>query len=100
MSNARYGSVPPSKGAEEPLLFTVEIRLVGGDLGRMMGEMRNWLDRRKVVPHAFRESGCPGGMALHVEFNAPTDADDFASRFSGRVLGTPPASSGAVNAAV
>jgi hypothetical protein len=69
---------------------TVEIRLVGGDLGRTLGEMRVWLDRSKVSPRAFRESGCPGGRALHVEFDAPGDARQFAARFSGRVLGDRP----------
>jgi hypothetical protein len=63
---------------------------VGGDFAKVMSEMRIWLDRQKVVPHAFRQSTCPGGLALHVEFNKPDDASSFAGRFSGRVLGTPP----------
>ena len=69
---------------------TVEIRLVGGDLERTMREMRLWLDHRKVVPRNFRQSTCPGGLALQVEFALDAEATNFASRFTGRVLGTPP----------
>jgi hypothetical protein len=69
---------------------TVEIRLIGGDLARTMREMRMWLDHRKVAPCAFRQSTCPGGLALHVEFGLEAEAADFAVRFAGRLLGTPP----------
>ncbi len=78
---------------------TVETRLVGSDLGRTMGAMRTWLDHRKVVPCGFRQSGSPGGMALHVEFNASSDADDFAANFNGWVLGTRPRPPGQAEAA-
>ena len=74
------------------MFSTVEIRLIGNDLSRAMREMRMWLDHQKVVPHAFRQSTCPGGVALHVEFNGQGDATAFADRFSGRVLGTRPES--------
>jgi hypothetical protein len=70
---------------------TVEIRLIGSDLANTMRRMRLWLDHRKVVPHAFRQSTCPGGLALHVEFNVQAEAADFAAAFEGRVLGAPPA---------
>lgn len=66
---------------------TVEIRLIGVDLAEGMRQMRMWLDHHKVVPNAFRQSECPGGLALHVEFRLPNDAMAFALRFTGRVLG-------------
>jgi hypothetical protein len=75
---------------EVTVVATVEVRLVGSDLGTVMGEMRTWLDCHKIALHAFRESTCPGGLALHVEFDQPGHADEFAAQFSGRVLGTRP----------
>jgi hypothetical protein len=67
---------------------TVEIRLMGGNLGPTMSQMRMWLDHQKVRTHAFRESRFPGGLALHVDFASSGEADAFAARFGGRVLGT------------
>jgi hypothetical protein len=78
----------------------VEVRLIGGDLGATMSQMRVWLDHGKIRPVAFRESRCPGGLALHVDFAMPNEADAFAKKFGGRVLGTRPAlASGAITAA-
>jgi hypothetical protein len=65
----------------------VEIRLIGVDLAETMRQMRVWLDHQKVVPNAFRQSTCAGGLALHVEFSLPNDATAFALRFTGHVLG-------------
>lgn len=75
---------------ERLLVATVEIRLIGNDLAVTMRDMRTWLDHRKVVPHAFRQSACPGGLALRVEFGSHAEAEVFAARFTGRVLGTAP----------
>jgi len=47
------------------------------------------LDHRKIATHAFRQSRCPGGLALRIEFNSQTEAEDFAAEFAGRMLGTP-----------
>lgn len=69
---------------------TVEVRLIGSDLADTMRRMRMWLDHRRVAPHAFRQSSCPGGLALHVEFEAPEAADEFCRSFGGRVLGAIP----------
>ncbi len=77
-------------GGDVPLTATVEIRLIGDNLALVMRDMRTWLDHRKVAPRAFRQSACPGGLALHVEFSTHTAAEDFAARFTGRVLGAPP----------
>jgi hypothetical protein len=68
---------------------TVEIRLMGGNLGTAMSQMRVWLDHGKIRTQAFRESRFPGGLALHVDFALPSEATAFAERFGGRVLGTP-----------
>jgi hypothetical protein len=73
---------------------TVEIRLIGNNLANTMREMRMWLDHRKFVPQGFRQSTCPGGLALHVEFRGQSEAADFADRFGGRLLGTPPSQAG------
>jgi hypothetical protein len=69
---------------------TVEIRLIGVDLAETMRQMRMWLDHHKIVPDAFRQSTCPGGLARHVEFRLPNDATAFALRFTGRILGNLP----------
>lgn len=74
---------------------TVEIRLIGSNLANTMREMRMWLDHRKLAPQGFRQSTCPGGLALHVEFRGQIEAVAFADFFGGRVLGTPPAQGGA-----
>jgi hypothetical protein len=79
---------------------TVEIHLIGVDLAETMRQMRMWLDHHKVVPNVFRQSACPGGLALHVEFRLPNDAAAFALRFTGRVLGDLPDSFGIAPAAL
>lgn len=69
---------------------TVEIRLNSGNLANTMREMRMWLDHRKLAPQAFRQSACPGGLALHVEFRGRGEAAAFADFFGGRILSMPP----------
>lgn len=76
------------------MIATVEVRLIGGDLAETMKMMRTWLDHRKVAPHAFRQSACPGGLAFHVEFSVRAEAEEFAARFAGRMLGEPPVAAG------
>ena len=66
---------------------TVEIHMSGSSLANTMREMRVWLDHRKVVPRAFRQSTCAQGLALHIEFDGQRDAEEFVARFGGRVLG-------------
>lgn len=79
---------------------TVEVRLIAVDLGETMRQMRMWLDHNKVVPNAFRQSPCPGGLAVHVEFRLPNDATAFALKFAGHVLGDAPAVLGDTAAAL
>ena len=62
----------------------------GGSLANSMRETRMWLDHHQVMPHAFRESACPQGLALHIEFNGQRDAEEFVARFHGRVFGARP----------
>lgn len=66
---------------------TVEIRMSGGSLANSMRETRMWLDHHNVVPHAFRQSACAQGLALHIGFNGQRDAEEFVARFRGRVAG-------------
>ncbi|HWB51580.1 MAG TPA: hypothetical protein VG651_20900 [Stellaceae bacterium] len=80
--------------------MTVEVRLIAVDLGETMRQMRMWLDHNKVVPNAFRQSACPGGLAVHVEFRLPNDATTFALKFAGHVLGEPPVMLGGKAAAL
>jgi len=75
---------------EGEVVSTVEVRLIGGDLSTAMGNMRTWLDHRKIVPQGFRQSVCPGGLAFHVDFDGHPEADEFAASFGGRVLGAFP----------
>jgi hypothetical protein len=69
---------------------TVQVRIIATDLASTMREMRMWLDHRKIVPRAFRQSTWPGGLALHVDFDEQSGAEQFADQFGGRVLGVPP----------
>lgn len=69
----------------------VEVRLIGADLGTTMSQMRIWLDHGKIRPDAFRESRCPDGLALYLDFASPSDAEAFAATFGGRVLDARPA---------
>ena len=69
---------------------TVEIHMSGSELADTMHEMRVWLDHRKVVPRAFRQSICAQGLALRIEFDGQRDAEEFVARFGGCVLGAAP----------
>jgi hypothetical protein len=72
------------------MLTTVQVRIIAGDLASTMRDMRMWLDHRKISPRAFRQSTWPGGLALHVDFDERSCAEEFAGQFGGRVLGVLP----------
>ncbi len=68
------------------MLYTVEIRLIDGDLPTSLSQMRIWLDHKKIEPDAFRWSvGSP--VTFRLDFKDERDAEAFAEAFSGRVLG-------------
>ena len=75
------------------MLYTVEVRLIGGDLITSMSHMRTWLDHQRVMPAAFRHSSGGAGITFRVDFKLEQEAFAFARAFGGRVIGVPPAAS-------
>lgn len=71
------------------MVFTVEVRLIGGDLMTSMTHMRTWLDHQRVEPDAFRHSAGGAGITFRVDFKREHDAMAFARAFGGRVVGLP-----------
>ena len=71
------------------MAFTVEVRLIGGDLITSMRHMRTWLDRQRVEPEAFRHSSGGAGITFRVDFNLECEAVAFARGFGGRLIGLP-----------
>ena len=68
-------------------MVIVEVSIIGNDPREAMARMGMWLDKRNVVPSAFRQSAFTMGMAFAVEFTASGDAEAFAEAFGGQVLG-------------
>ena len=73
------------------MLYTVEVRLIGGDLITAMSHMRTWLDHRRVQPDAFRHSSGGAGITFRVDFKLEEEALAFARSFGGRLVGLPAA---------
>jgi hypothetical protein len=71
------------------MAFTVEVRLIGGDLITSMRHMRTWLDRQRVEPEAFRHSSGGAGITFRVDFKRESDAVAFARGFGWRLIGLP-----------
>ena len=70
------------------MLERVEIRILDGDLAANMMAMRDWLDRRRLGPNAFRclPDRDRAGIVIRVDFEDKQDAADFARQFGGRLL--------------
>ena len=73
------------------MLYTVEIRLIGGEFIASMAQMRTWLDHQRIEPDAFRHSSGGAGVTFRVDFKVEAEADAFARAFGGRLIGLPPA---------
>jgi hypothetical protein len=71
------------------MVFSVEVRLIGGDLMTSMTHMRTWLDHQRVEPDAFRHSLGGAGITFRVDFRLEADAAAFARAFGGRLIGLP-----------
>ena len=71
------------------MLFTVEVRMIGGDLVTSMAQMRTWLDHLRVEPDAFRHSRGGAGVTFRVDFRSEDAARRFARAFGGRLIGQP-----------
>lgn len=69
------------------MLFTVEVRLIGGDFVTALTQMRTWLDHRRIEPDAFRHSAGGAGVTFRVEFKVESEAAQFARTFGGRLIG-------------
>ncbi|MGE5268695.1 MAG: hypothetical protein ACM3JG_03365 [Thiohalocapsa sp.] len=70
------------------MLYTVEVRLIGGDLLAAMSEMRTWLDHKRYEPDAFRASRGTPITTCRLDFKAADEAAAFAKAFGGRMLGS------------
>ena len=71
------------------MLYTVEVRLIGGEFMTSMAEMRTWLNHRRIEPDAFRHSPGGAGVTFRVDFKIESEATEFARAFGGRLIGLP-----------
>ncbi len=69
------------------MLYTVQIRLDGGNFAADMAEMREWLDRQKLEPDVFRYRMFAERVLVRVDFKTSADAAAFAEAFAGSVAG-------------
>jgi hypothetical protein len=60
----------------------VEVRRDGYSVAAEMGQMRGWLNARRIVPWLFQFDGA----VLRLAFNSGGEATAFADAFDGRVL--------------
>jgi len=74
-------SVPDDR--EGVLVATVEIHLVGSDFARVMGDMRVWLDRQKVVRMRSVSRHVSAAWRCMSSSNTASHADGFAGHFGG-----------------
>jgi hypothetical protein len=63
--------------------FAVRFRVPLIEVGRLMGDMRVWLDRRGVVPAAFHCQDMSDGVEVDVSFDKRADATGCAIEFEG-----------------
>ncbi len=66
-----------------PEVFKVTSRAPVAEAGRLMGDMRMWLDKRRVVPVAFHCNDRNNGVEIEISFDKQDDATAFAEEFSG-----------------
>ena len=67
-------------------MLTVEVRIAPDDVAKRMDEIRRWLDARGIKPTNLISTGSADETVLLVEFDARSDAEAFASEFSGTLL--------------
>jgi hypothetical protein len=79
------------------MLYTVEVRLIGGEFIASMAQMRSWLDHQRIEPDAFRHSSGGAGVTFRIDFKVETEAEAFARAFGGRLIGLPPVLSSSPN---
>jgi hypothetical protein len=64
-------------------MFTVTFRVPLNHAGQLMGAMRVWLDRRRVVPTAFHCDDKNNGVEIEITFRKQADATACAAEFEG-----------------
>ncbi len=64
-------------------VYTVTSCAPVAEASRLMGDMRIWLDRRRVVPVAFHCHDRKNGVEIEISFDKHDDATAFAEEFSG-----------------
>lgn len=72
------------------MLYSVEVRVIGSQIGASMTQMRTWLDHNRSEPDGFRQSSGGAGITFRVDFKAEREALAFAEAFDGRVVGMRP----------
>ena len=72
-------------GRKVTLMYRVDICRPGDELTSAMGRMREWLDRRRIEPSAFRHEFVDGIAAFRVTFSVASEATAFAEMFGGQI---------------
>ena len=57
------------------------------EAGRLMGDMRMWLDKRRVIPVAFHCNDSRSAVEIEVGFAKEVDAKAFAHEFAVALAG-------------
>ncbi|MBV9018048.1 MAG: hypothetical protein JO213_05185 [Alphaproteobacteria bacterium] len=70
------------------MIYTVEVRRIGGNLPSLMSQMRTWLDHSRFEPDAFRYSVGSPATTFRLDFKVEEEAVAFAKSFGGRILGS------------
>jgi hypothetical protein len=78
-----------------PMIYTVELRYIDGNLADVLHDMRLWFDRNRIKPEEFHHSSGPPGLAFRIGFGARDEASAFAEAFRGWVECAHPQGTGA-----
>jgi hypothetical protein len=67
------------------MLYVVEMRRQREQLARVMSEVREWLDRQRFEPDAFRCATDEEGITCRLEFKNESEALACVEAFGGRL---------------
>ena len=67
---------------------TAEVRVARGDVAMRLDEIRRWLNARGIKPANLISTGSSDEAVLLVEFSTGSEAEAFASEFSGTLVGS------------
>jgi len=68
-------------------MFTVQIRLDGGDLATQIAEVSDCFNKQRLKPGAFQYNMGPESLRLRINFTTLREAAAFAQELGGSVLG-------------